>query len=80
MRVIASGWVLEAAAHGQAQVRSYDDMTFVGTVRVATDDKAPVMGDDLNDAPFAHNGSIHSGKQIELQKGDFLIVVRGGAI
>ena len=72
---IVMGYVLETRPHDDASKKSYDDMKGVGYIRVA-DKFRDISGDDLNDAPFDCNGSIYEGTEIELEKGDMVIVIK----
>lgn len=72
---IYSGFVLECDEHFSAGIQSYDDMQFVGEIRIH-DNLSIIQGDDLNDAPFNCNGQIHSGKLITVEKGDYVVIIK----
>ncbi len=74
-RKIIMGYVLEAGESREAGTLSYDDMRVVGWVKLA-DDFENIEGDDLNDTPYNCNGSVYSGEEIELEKGDVVIVIK----
>lgn len=77
LKPLYEGYVLQADESEEASRLSYDDMTFVGELRLS--DKPDITsGDDLNDAPFNCNGGIYDGQRIELKKGDYVQVYRGG--
>jgi len=44
-------------------------------IRLADTPDLPA-GDDLNDAPFNCNGSIFDGEEIEVCKGDIVIIIK----
>ncbi len=75
MKLVKSGFVLEARSSAEASRLSYDDMSEVGQIRLHS--KATTKnGDDLNDAPYACNGSIYDGELIALKKGDYVVILR----
>ena len=69
------GYVLETQEHDDASVLSYDDMKKIGYIRLGENPIAE-HGDDLNDAPFNCNGSIYDGENIEVEKGDVVIIIK----
>ena len=75
-KIIKSGFVLEAYESDEAGVKSYDDMTGVGMIRLSDSQKIS-SGDDLDDTPFNCNGDIYDGEVIALEKGDFVIIIKG---
>jgi hypothetical protein len=74
-RKIHMGYVLETKEHDSASELSYDDMKGVGFIRLG-DKPVAENGDDLNDAPFNCNGSIFDGENIEVCKGDVVIIIK----
>ena len=69
------GYVLETKEHDSASELSYDNMKGVGMIRLA-DSPALPAGDDLNDTPFNCNGNIFDGEDIEVCKGDIVIIIK----
>ena len=75
-KLINSGFVLECWESEEAGVKSYDDMKSVGRIRLS-DKETISSGDDLDDTPFNCNGNIYDGEVIKLEKGDFVVVIKG---
>lgn len=74
---ILKGFVFEAMESEDAGRLSYDDMKVVGRIRLEDSDKPhDAVGDDLNDAPFNCNGSVFNGKIIDLERGDYVIIIK----
>ena len=72
---IKQGYVLEVGISDECRRLSYEELTDLGYICLAEDWKN-VDGEGLDKAYFSSNGIIYSGEMIELEKGDYVIVIK----